>query len=88
MYLLYQTFDGCFPNDLNSNGWPQTLAGAVDAYIDQDCANDETCAIGQTYGHPMNSWCVDKVTSFDSLFAGYTTFNEDINGWTTSQVRV
>ena len=41
---------------------------------------------GQTYGWPMNSWCVGDVTDMSWLFNGMATFNEDISGWDTSNV--
>ena len=38
---------------------------AVDQYIDNDCTNNkELCKkiLAQTYGYPINTWCVGKVT--------------------------
>jgi len=63
-----------------------TLGNAVRAYVDQDCANNEDCDIGQTYGWPMNSWCVGSVTYMTSLFQFMETFNENISDWNTSSV--
>ena len=77
-----------FPNDLDSNPSPQTLRAAVRDYVSQNCVIDSNCAIGQEWGHPINTWCVEQVTSFGNLFNAMSTFNEDINGWTTSQVCV
>ena len=31
------------------------LKTAVDQYVERDCANDRNCAVGVTYGYPMNS---------------------------------
>jgi len=62
------------------------LGTAVRSYISQDCANNKDCLIGQTYGWPMNSWCVGSVKDMSSLFQDMATFNEDINGWNTSSV--
>ena len=59
---------------------------AVRTYVNQGCATNTDCAIGKDYGYPINTWCVDAVTSFQQLFSYLTTFNEDINGWKTSQV--
>ena len=42
--------------------------------------------VAQTYGWPMNSWCVGKVTDMSSLFNRMSMFNEDISGWNTSSV--
>ena len=76
-----------FPNDLNDDR-PVTLIAAVEAYVDQDCANKDDCTIGQEWGYPINSWCVEQVTSFRQVFSGLPTFNQDVNCWTTGQVCV
>ena len=62
------------------------LQFAVDAYISQGCAINSGCIIAQTYGWPMNSWCVSKVTDMSHLFQNLDTFNEDISGWDVSSV--
>jgi len=62
------------------------LYDAVRAYVRQDCANNEKCFTAQTYGWPMNSWCVGSVKDMSDLFYEMDTFNEDINGWNTSSV--
>ena len=62
------------------------LYGAVRAYVRQDCANNEECPIGQTYGWPMNSWCVGNVKDMSWLFSDIDTFNENISDWNTSSV--
>ena len=74
----------CF--DAYDGGLSGALYFAVRAYVDQDCANNTKCGIGQTYGWPMNSWCVGFVTDMSWLFTKMDTFNEDINGWNTSSV--
>jgi len=63
-----------------------TLGNAVRAYVDQDCANNQECNIGQIYCWPINSWCVENVKDMSELFKYMYTFNEDINGWNTSSV--
>ena len=63
------------------------LKDAVDAYVSQGCASNSACAVAQTYGYPMNSWCTRDVTSMASLFRNMPTFNEDISGWNVSSVR-
>jgi len=78
--ITYECFDA---DDGGENG---ILSYAVRAYVSQDCANNEDCLIGQTYGWPINSWCVDNVTDMSRLFWDMNTFNEDINGWNTSSV--
>jgi len=62
------------------------LGKAVRAYVSQGCATDIECEIGQTYGWPMNSWCVGKVENMYSLFEDMETFNEDISDWDTLSV--
>jgi len=57
-----------------------------EAVRDQDCVNNQECEIAQTYGWPMNSWCVESVKDMSYLFYFSSTFNEDINGWNTSSV--
>jgi len=74
----------CFNAD--DGGYEGVLYYAVRAYVDQDCANNTKCFIAQTYGWPMNSWCLGNVTDLSYLFEYMDTFNEDINGWNTSRV--
>ena len=74
----------CF--ELDNGGKDGVLYNAVRLYVSQDCANDEECEIGQTYGWPMNSWCVGNVKDMSYLFYEMDTFNEEINGWNTSSV--
>jgi len=74
----------CF--NATDGGFNGVLYTAVRDYIDQDCVNNEECTISQTYGHPINSWCVGNVTDLSYLFEMMDTFNEDINGWNTSSV--
>ena len=78
----------CFGAD--DGGQYGVLYNAVRSYVSQDCANDQECSIGQTYGWPINSWCVGSVKSMSYLFYGtyynMHTFDEDINGWDTGSV--
>ena len=74
----------CFGADDGGTGG--ILYQAVRDYAEQDCANKNNCAVGQTYGWPMNSWCVGSVTDMSNLFEGMSTFNENISGWDTSSV--
>jgi len=73
----------CFGAD-DGGGYNSILYNAVRAYVSQVCANNKVCPIAQTYGWPMNSWCVGNVKDMSSLFSNMDTFNEDINGWNTS----
>ena len=74
----------CFSAD--DGGLDGVLYKAVRAYVNQDCANNQECEIAQTYGWPMNSWCVGNVKDMSGLFQFMDTFNEDISGWNTSSV--
>jgi len=74
----------CFGED--DGGSDGILYNAVRSYVGQVCANNKVCPIGQTYGWPMNSWCVGSVKDMSYLFRGMDTFNEDISGWNTSSV--
>jgi len=74
----------CFGAD--DGNYKGILYNAVRAYVTQSCANNQECTIAQTYGWPMNSWCVGSVTDMSYLFQSMDTFNEDINGWNTSSV--
>ena len=75
----------CFGAD--DGGCDGILYQAVRDYVSQDCANNKNCAVAQTYGWPMNSWCVGSVTDMSGLFYDmYPAFNEDISGWDTSSV--
>ena len=74
----------CFGAD--DGGRDGILYNAVRVYVLQGCANDTECIIGQTYGWPMNSWCVGSVKDMSYLFGRMDNFNEDINGWNTSSV--
>ena len=80
----------CFGADDGGYDWYTDTGGilynAVRDYMSQDCPNNNNCAVGQTYGWPMNSWRVGKVTDMSSLFYDMDTFNEDISGWNTSSV--
>ena len=63
------------------------LKAAVDQYIDGDCSNIfSKCNVTQIYGWPIGTWCVGNVTDMSHLFAGKTTFNEDLSGWDVSSV--
>ena len=74
----------CF--DAYDGGKDGVLYNAVRSYVSQDCRSNKECSIGQTYGWPMNSWCVGNVTDMSELFHNMNTFNEDISDWNTSSV--
>jgi len=78
--ITYECFSA---DDGGENG---ILYKAVRAYVDQLCDINKVCPIAQTYGRPMNSWCVGNVEDMSYLFYDMSTFNEDINGWNTSSV--
>ena len=61
------------------------LKSAIEQYIDGDCGNSfSNCEVSETYGSPINSWCVGNVTDMSNLFDNKRAFNEDISDWDTS----
>ena len=63
------------------------LYPAIRSYIDGDCGNSfSNCEVSETYGSPMNSWCVGNVTDMSGFFWYKGGFNEDISDWDTSSV--
>ena len=62
------------------------LQASVDSYLSQNCATNSSCDVAQTWGWPMNSWCVGNVTNMSNLFHDKRTFNEDISSWCVSSV--
>ena len=63
------------------------LKTAVGQYVDQDCENNEDdCTVKNTYGYPINSWCVGSVTNMYQLFRFQSEFNSDISSWDVSNV--
>jgi hypothetical protein len=64
----------CFENNTE-------LREAVLSYI-ADPSNDSD--IATIYGYPINSWCTDQVTDFDSIFENADEFNEEIGDWDVS----
>ena len=52
------------------------------AYIADNSASSTTAI---TYGWPINSWCVGKITDMSNLFQN-RKFNEDIGQWDVSNV--
>uniref|UniRef100_A0A7S3LE04 BspA family leucine-rich repeat surface protein n=1 Tax=Amphora coffeiformis TaxID=265554 RepID=A0A7S3LE04_9STRA len=77
------------PGDTTSTGacflTTEELFSAVDAYL-QDPSGGLTAGV---YGHPIGSWCVSEITTFDDVFNAFrnplaATFNEDLSGWDTS----
>lgn len=49
--------------------------------------NSQFSAVSKTYGSLIWNWCTNNVTSFDYLFDGAMSFNEDISQWTTTKVK-
>ncbi|KAL7533799.1 hypothetical protein ACHAXR_005449, partial [Thalassiosira sp. AJA248-18] len=56
------------------------------AITDYESCTDDNCTIAQTYGYPMNTWCVGNITDMSELFSGKSKFNEDISDWDTASV--
>ena len=45
------------------------LRSAITDYIDGDCGNSfSNCEVSETYGSPLNSWCVGNVIDMSGLF--------------------
>ena len=87
--LLAAAANQCFGADDGGYDWTDTggiLYQAVRDYMSQDCPNNNNCTVGQTYGWPMNSWCVGNVTDMSWLFYDMDTFNGDLSSWDTSNV--
>ena len=70
------------------------LYDAVDAYLED---NSENSNVASTYGWPIGTWCVSKITDMSGLFYSMRksssifnflirTFNEDISEWDVSNV--
>jgi hypothetical protein len=62
--------DTCFEGD------DPATAATIAEYNPQKC-NQE---VKNTYGWPMNTWCVGDVDDMQLLFVGKRDFNEDISG--------
>ena len=88
LILLAAAANQCFSADDGGYDYSTYTGGilyqAVRDYMSQDCPNNNNCAVGQTYGWPMNSWCVGNVTDMSWLFQLMEDFNEDISAWDTS----
>lgn len=62
----------------------EELRAAVDAYL-QDNHNPSS-QVALTYGHPIGTWDVSRVTDMTRLFEKAKDFNEDISLWNVSSV--
>jgi len=51
----------------------EELGAAVREYVKDPSS---TSMVAETYGYPINTWCVDRVTSMDSIFKGQTAFSK------------
>jgi surface protein len=60
------------------------LRQAVTLYLRNSTRHTE---VANSYGWPMNKWCVSKISDFSSLFANQRKFNEDIGSWDMSSAR-
>ena len=67
-----------------------TLQGAVDTYITNDCTQNPLLAdcttLSNSWGWPMGTWCTSLISDMERLFSGKSTFNEDIGSWDVSLV--
>ena len=55
----------CFANN-------KELGEAVRDYVMDP---SKTSDVATKYGYPINTWCVDKVTSFDGIFKSQSSFS-------------
>jgi len=60
------------------------LRTAIESYL---ADSSPTSVVANTYGYPIGSWCVSKVTSMAWLFSDLSAFNLDISAWNVSQVQ-
>ena len=60
--------------------------GDRDCHTQTETDEVECVKAKETYGWPMNDWCVGRVTDMHFLFVEKEDFNEDISGWDTSKV--
>jgi hypothetical protein len=73
----------------------EELSEAVDLYISS--LNVKSSIVARTYGYPIGTWDVSKITNFAQLFdpdrdlafdffrySSNSTFNEDLSGWDVS----
>jgi hypothetical protein len=66
------------------------LLTAVDEYL---ANNRPDTTVASTYGWPIGSWCVSRITDFTSIFSAdrnpdALTFDESLSNWDTSQGRI
>ena len=54
----------CFANN-------KELGAAIRDYVKDPSDSSD---VAKTYGYPISKWCVDKVTSFDSIFKDQSSF--------------
>eukprot|EP00985_Skeletonema_marinoi_P029608 scaffold28378_cov223-Skeletonema_marinoi.AAC.12 len=73
---LKTAIDTCFEGD------DAATAATIAEYNPQRCERN----VKETYGWPMNEWCVGEVDDMQLLFVGKREFNEDISDWDTSKV--
>jgi len=67
---LKTAIDTCFEGD------DAATAATIAEYNPQRCERN----VKETYGWPMNEWCVGEVDDMQLLFVGKREFNEDISG--------
>ena len=55
----------CFANN-------KELGDAIRNYVKDP---SDTSEVAMMYGYPVGTWCVDKVTSFEGIFQGQSSFS-------------
>ena len=60
----------------------EELRAAVLAYV---ADSNPTSNVSSTYGNPISTWFVNKITNFTGIFQNATSFNDTLQTWDVSQ---
>lgn len=80
----YSTGEACINGLCEDRFFTTTnqLRNAVDIYLGNDVKRKKH--IQHIHGNSINDWCVSQVTDFSYIFAGHSSFNQDISQWDVS----